>query len=160
MSIGRKKLLLAFPGIVTFTLAVMLSIPALADVTVRPATKGYDIDVTENASSSELLDAIANSTGATIKGQPEEVTLAANHLKATSLERAIRVLIPGANFVVRFGPDDAPAQIIFLSAKAGDSSNDDSSESGNGDSSPDLQDPSTDGGDTQGSGGDDDQSSQ
>lgn len=152
---------LAFPGVVGTLLAIMLSGTALADVTVTPTAKGYDIDVTDDASSSELLDAITKATGATIKGPPDEVTLSANHMKGTSLERAIRMLIPGANFVVRFGPDDAPAQIIFLSTSPSEDGNGGSTDSGTEDStSPDVQDPSSDGGDTQGSGSDDDQSSQ
>lgn len=151
----------ALPGVAAAAVAVTLSATALAEVTIEPASKGYDIDVTDNASSTELLDAITEATGATIKGRPDEVTLSANHLKGTSLERAIRMLIPGTNFVVRLGPDGAPAQIIFLSASPGDGGNGDADQSGNDDSaSPDVQDPSTDGGDTAGTGTDDDQSSQ
>ncbi|MFO1133166.1 MAG: hypothetical protein U1E16_14295 [Hyphomicrobiales bacterium] len=143
-----------------FLLGTVLCSGAIAGVTVTPASKGYDIDVSDQASSSELLDAISDATGVTIKGLPDETTLATNHLRSTTLERALRMLMPGTNFVVRFGPDNAPTQIIFLS-ESPDDNGAGNSESGLDDATPsDLQDPSTDGGDMQGSSSDDDQSSQ
>jgi hypothetical protein len=146
---------------VAVMLATVLSSPARADVTVTPVAKGYDIDVSDQASSAELLDAITTATGVTLRGLPDETTLSANHLRATSLERAIRMLMPGVNFTVRFGPDNAPAQIIFLSGSPAEDGTSNGGAAGTDDSTtPDLQDPSTDGGDTQGSGSDDDQSSQ
>ncbi|MEI8177287.1 hypothetical protein [Aestuariivirga sp.] len=92
---------------------------AEAGVTVTAAAKGYDIDITDSVSTTELLDAITSATGATIKGQPEEMTVNANHLRSTSLEGALRKLLPGAGFAVRFSADNAPAEIIFLTAKDG-----------------------------------------
>jgi hypothetical protein len=101
---------------------------ALADVTVTPAAKGYDIDITGDASSSDLIDAIVGATGVAIKGEPGDATLTANHLKNTSLERALRSLLPGTNFAVRFGDDDKPSEIIFLTSGSGDGSGNGSAE--------------------------------
>lgn len=146
--------------VMAFLMGTALCGTASAGVTVTPAAKGYDIDVSDQASSSELLDAISTATGVAIKGLPDETTLATNHLRSTTIERALRMLMPGTNFVVRFGPDNAPEQIIFLAASP------DGNGAGNGESGadestvPDLQDPSTDGGDMQGGGSDDDPSSQ
>lgn len=99
-------------------LACSFALPgtAWAEVTVKPAARGYDIDITEEATSSDLIDAIAEATGANVKGEPEDASLAPNHLRSTSLERAIRMLIPGAKFAVRFNDDDSPAEIIFLAS--------------------------------------------
>ncbi|WP_374331777.1 hypothetical protein [Aestuariivirga sp.] len=146
--------------VLIFLLGDALSGTARAEVTVTPAAKGYDIEVSDQATSSELLDAITNATGVTIKGLPDETTLAANHLRSTTLERAIRMLMPAANFVVRFRPDNTPAQIIFLSASPDDNTAGSSESETDDPTAPDLQDPATDGGDMQGTGSDDDQSSQ
>ena len=62
-----------------------------------------------------MIDAIAAATGATIQGYPEDGTVADNHIRGASLERALRALLPKAAFVVRFNADDTPAAIIFLS---------------------------------------------
>ena len=39
---------------------------ALAEVTVTPAARGFDVDVTGQASTTEVLEAIANATGVEI----------------------------------------------------------------------------------------------
>ena len=90
-----------------------------AEVTVSPAGKGYDIDVTGQVSTTEVLDAIAAATGATIEGYPEDGTVADNRIRGASLERALRALLPKAAFVVRFSEDDTPTAIIFLSDSKG-----------------------------------------
>lgn len=92
-----------------------LSGSVAAEVNVSPAGKGYDIDVTGQASTTEVLDAIAATTGATIEGYPVDGTIADNRIRGASLERALRALLPKAAFVVRFNADDTPAAIIFLS---------------------------------------------
>lgn len=86
-----------------------------AEVNVSPGGKGYDIDVSGQASTKEVLDAIAAATGATIEGYPEDGTVADSRIRGASLERALRALLPKAAFVVRFNADDTPAAIIFLS---------------------------------------------
>jgi hypothetical protein len=86
-----------------------------AEVNVAPSGKGYDIDVSGQASTTEVIDAIAAATGATIQGYPEGGTVADNRIRGASLERALRALLPKAAFVVRFNADDTPAAIIFLS---------------------------------------------
>lgn len=86
-----------------------------AEVSVSPAGKGYDIDVSGQVSTTEVLDAIAAATGATIEGYPEDGAIADNRIRGASLERALRALLPKAAFVVRFDADDTPAAIIFLS---------------------------------------------
>lgn len=88
---------------------------AAAEITVAPAGKGFDIDITEQASSTEVVDAIADAIGVKVEGYPEEGPVAASHLRSASLERALRALLPKAAFVVRFNEDDTPAAIIFLS---------------------------------------------
>ena len=125
------------PPAAVFCLGVALCAPAMAAVTVTPATKGYDIDVTGPSSASEVIDAIAGATGVVIKGEPEDATVGTNHLRNTSLERALRVLLPGAPFAVRFGEDDMPEEIIFLapSQDGGDTAND-----GGGPDSEDIED--------------------
>ena len=90
--------------------------PVAAEIIVAPSGKGYDIDITEQASSTEVVDAIADAIGVTVEGYPEEGPIAASHLRSASLERALRALLPKAAFVVRFNEDDTPAAIIFLSA--------------------------------------------
>lgn len=103
-------------GLVT-TLAVGAALcgAAAAEITVKPATKGYDIDITGEASASELIEAIASATGVDIKGKPEDTPVGANHLRNASLERALRVLLPKAPFVVKSDDEDMPTEIIFLS---------------------------------------------
>jgi hypothetical protein len=86
-----------------------------AEVNVSPAGKGYDIVVSGQASTKEVLDAIAAATGAIIEGYPEDGTVADNRIRGASLERALRALLPKAAFVVRFDADDTPSVIIFLS---------------------------------------------
>ena len=86
-----------------------------AEVNVAQAGKGYDIDVSGQASTTEVIDAIAAATGATIQGYPLDGTVADNRIRGASLERALRALLPKAAFVVRFNADDTPAAIIFLS---------------------------------------------
>ncbi|MEI7599933.1 MAG: hypothetical protein WCJ41_11520 [Aestuariivirga sp.] len=88
---------------------------AAAEVTVKPAAKGYDIDITGNATASELIEAIASATGVDIKGEPEDTPVGANHLRNASLERALRALLPKAPFVVKSDDEDMPTEIIFLS---------------------------------------------
>ena len=98
---------------------VLLNQSALADVTVKTATKGYDIDVTGSVSASELLNAIAVATGVEIKGKPGDVQVVSNHLRDTSLERALRIFLPNAPFAVRYDADDVPETIVFLSLPDG-----------------------------------------
>lgn len=98
---------------------------AWAEVTVAPAARGYDIDITGQASSTELIDAIAAALGIKVQGYPADSTVTANQLRGASLERALRALLPTARFVVRFNDDDTPEAIIFLSAsKDGEMGND------------------------------------
>ena len=105
-------------------LAVVSCHPALADVTVKPVDKGYDIDITEETSSSEVVDAIVEATGVDIKGEPEDSMVPANHLRNVSLERALRTLLPRVPFSVRFDSDDVPETIIFLAKTKDDASGD------------------------------------
>ena len=88
---------------------------AAAEVTVKPASKGYDIDITGDTTAAELIEAIASATGADIKGEPENTAVGVNHLRNASLERALRALLPKAPFVVKSDHDDMPTEIIFLS---------------------------------------------
>ena len=88
---------------------------AAAEVTVKPASKGYDIDITGDATAAELIEAIASATGADIKGEPENTAVGVNHLRNASLERALRALLPKAPFAVKSDDDDMPTEIIFLS---------------------------------------------
>jgi hypothetical protein len=124
-------------------MAAALCGPAAAGVTVTPAAKGYDIDIDGQASASELIEAIAGATGVEIKGQPEDATVGPNHLRNTSLERALRQLLPKAPFAIRFDADDTPETIIFLSPSqegatadgsdgAGESDETDGSDGGDG----------------------------
>lgn len=115
--------------------------PALADVTVKPVEKGYDIDITEETSSSEVIDAIADATGVDIKGEPEDSMVPANHLRNVSLERALRTLLPRVPFSVRFDADDVPETIIFMAKAKDDASGD------TGDSAGDSQIPADPGAD-------------
>lgn len=94
-----------------------LPVPARAEVTVAAAAKGYDIAVTDDATATDLIDAITAATGIAVKGQPADDTLPATRLSGVSLERALRGLLPKAAFVVRYGDDGAPAMIIFLTPK-------------------------------------------
>jgi len=87
---------------------------ALAEVTVTPAARGFDVDVTGQASTTEVLEAIANATGVEIKGTPGDAAVGENHLRGTSLERAIGVLLPKAGFIVRSDAEGKPAAIIFM----------------------------------------------
>lgn len=89
---------------------------ALAEVTVTPAARGFDVDVTGQASTTEVLDAIANATGVEIKGTPGDAAVGENHLRGASLERAIGVLLPKAGFIVRSDADGKPVAIIFMAA--------------------------------------------
>lgn len=90
--------------------------PARADVMVTQTPKGYDIDVVGPASTSEVLDAIANVTGVEIKGTPGDSAVNESHLRSASLERAIRTLLPHAGFVVSSDADGKPTAIIFMAA--------------------------------------------
>lgn len=111
---GKPKLRILLPvaGLVS---AGLLCSPATAEVTVNAAAKGYDIDITGNATASELVDAIVSATGVEIKGEPEDTTVGSNHLRNASLERALRLLLPKAPFAVRYDSDDMPEAIVFLS---------------------------------------------
>lgn len=99
----------------TLLIGTLLCGSVAAEVSVAPAGKGFDIDVSGQASTTEVIDAIAAATGATIQGYPEDGTVADNRIRGASLERALRALLPKAAFVVRFNTDDTPAAIIFLS---------------------------------------------
>ena len=98
-----------------FLLAATLCGTAVADVKIAPAAQGYDIDIDGDTSATDLIEAIAAATGVEIKGEPEDVAIGANHLRNTSLERALRKLLPKAPFAVRFDSDETPEEIIFLS---------------------------------------------
>ena len=100
-------------------LCALLNQSASAEVTVKTATKGYDIDVTGAVSASELLDAIAVATGVEIKGKPGDMQAVSNHLRDTSLERALRIFLPNAPFAIRYDADDVPETIVFLSSPDG-----------------------------------------
>ena len=100
----------------TVLLAAISSATAWAEITVSPAARGYDIDITDQASSTELIDAMTAALGIKVQGYPAESTVAAGQLRGASLERALRSLLPTARFVVRFNDDDSPEAIIFLSA--------------------------------------------
>lgn len=97
---------------------IFAAAPAYAQVTVTPAAKGYDIDIENQISAAELIDALAAATGANVKGQPQEATINPNHLRGASLERALRLLLPGAAFTLGFNADGKPTSIIFLSSPA------------------------------------------
>ena len=86
---------------------------------MKPASRGYDIDITEGTTASDLLDAIADAAGVEIKGEPEDTEVVPNHLRNASLERALRMLLPKAPFAVRYDADDTPEAIVFLSPSAG-----------------------------------------
>ena len=100
----------------TVLLASISSGTAWAEITVSPAARGYDIDITDQASSTELIDAMTAALGIKVQGYPADSTVAASQLRGASLERALRALLPTARFVVRFNDDDSPEAIIFLSA--------------------------------------------
>lgn len=100
------------------TMAAMLAPPASAEVTISPAASGYDIDITGPVSSSELIDVISAATGIAVKNRPKDTTINTNHLRSTSLDRALRKLLPGTAFTIRSGDEGAPAMIIFLSPSA------------------------------------------
>lgn len=108
---------------------------ALAEVTVKPAAKGYDIDVTEEASASDVVDAIVEATGVDIKGEPDDTSVPVNHLRNVSLERALRILLPHVPFAVRFDADDTPQTIIFMATAKGDGSQDGVGDGQNSDTS-------------------------
>ena len=121
------------PAAITMGVAALFT-PARADVTVTPATKGYDIAITDQASASDVLDAITSATGVAVKGEPGDDAVNPTRLTGVSLERALRGLLPKAAFAIRYGADGAPAMIIFLTPKDG-------AAAGAGDgSSPDMQD--------------------
>lgn len=128
------------------TLAAMTILcgPALASVKVTPAQNGYDIDIDGEANATEVIEAIASATGVEIKGQPEDTAVGPDHLRNTSLERAIRKLLPKAPFAVRFDADDTPEAIIFLSPSqdggADGSDGEDNSDSGDDSAPADEQD--------------------
>lgn len=105
----------AFALCTTVVLAAALCESAWSAVKVTPAAQGYDIDIDSPTSASELVDAIAAATGVEVKGEPEDVSVGPNHLRNTTLERALRKLMPKAPFAVRFDSDDTPEEIIFLS---------------------------------------------
>lgn len=103
-------------GTAAVFLFVALSGTASAGITISPAARGYDIDITEQTSSTALIDALAGAAAVKVEGYPAESPVAASHLRNASLERALRALLPSARFVVRFNADDTPAAIIFLSS--------------------------------------------
>lgn len=107
--------------LVTAILGLALGWPCLAraEVTVTPVAKGYDVDVIGQASSAEVLEAIAGATGVEIKGTPGDTTVNESHLRSASLERAIRALLPRAGFVVSSDAEGKPVSIIFM-AVSGD----------------------------------------
>ena len=104
----------------TLMFALWLSGTAPAEVTVAIAPKGYDIDISGQVTTDELLAAIAKAIGVTISGQPTETTVRENHFRSSSLERALRALLPHAAFVVSFAKNGSPEKIIFLSANKTD----------------------------------------
>lgn len=97
-------------------LFIALSGAAWAEITISPATRGYDIDITDPTSSTALIDALAGAAGVKVGGYPADSPVATSHLRNASLERALRALLPTARFVVRFNSDDTPAEIIFLTS--------------------------------------------
>ena len=99
-------------------MTVGLAHPASAEVTISPAASGYDIDIIGPVSSTELIDVISAATGVAVKNRPEDTTINTNHLRSTSLDRALRKLLPGTAFTIRSGDEGAPAMIIFLSPSA------------------------------------------
>jgi hypothetical protein len=121
------------PALLALGLAAQFT-PAFADVTVTPADKGYDIAITDQASASDLLDAIASATGASVKGEPGDDDINPTRLTGVSLERALRGLLPKSAFAIRYGADGSPAMIIFLTQKDGAAAGADDG------SSPDMQD--------------------
>ena len=121
------------PAALSFGLAALFT-PAFADVTVTAADKGYDIAITDQASASDLIDAIAGATGAAVKGEPGDDAVNPTRLTGVSLERALRGLLPKAAFAIRYGADGSPAMIIFLTPKDGAAAGADDG------SSPDMQD--------------------
>lgn len=144
-------------------MAAALCGPAAATIKIAPAEKGYDFDIDAQTTASELIDAIASATGVDIKGEPQDTTVGPNHLRNTSLERALRKLLPKAPFAVRFDADDTPEAIIFLTPSEGgggangsdgadspdtgdDSSDDSSDDSGSSDEQDTPEDSSSDGG--------------
>lgn len=100
----------------TLILALVISGPAVAEITISPAARGYDIDITGQTSSAALIDALAGAIGAKVEGYPPDSPVASGHLRNASIERALRTLLPTARFIVRFDADDTPAAIIFLSS--------------------------------------------
>lgn len=127
-------------------LAVLLAIftisgTARAEITVSPVARGYDIDITEQTSSTALIDALSAAIGVTVAGYPPEKTIAKGQLRGASLERAVRALLPQARFVVRFNADNTPSTIIFLSTGQGEDSDMDGD---TGSDMEDLSDPSAD----------------
>lgn len=127
-------------GAALFVASGALSGSVRAEITVKPTDRGYDIDITSEATASELVDAIASATGIDIKGEPAESTVGTNQLRNASLERALRQLLPKAPFVVRSDADGAPTAIIFLSPRKGDEQGADGSDD-LGDGSIDADDP-------------------
>lgn len=103
-------------GTAALLLLASLSGAASAEITITPATRGYDIDITEPTSSTALIDALAGAASLKVRGYPVEGPVAASQMRNASLERALRALVPTARFVVRFNADDTPAEIIFLSS--------------------------------------------
>lgn len=101
---------------------VSMAGPASAEVSIVPDASGYDIEISGQASPGELLDAIASATGVSVKGQPEDATLTANKLHGVSMERALRKLLPGSAFAVRYGDDGRPTALIFLTSDTTDGS--------------------------------------
>lgn len=96
-----------------------LSDAAHAEITVSPVARGYDIAITEQTSSTALIDSMAAALGVTVQGYPADSTVSKTQIRGASLERALRALLPEARFVVRFNDDDTPAAIIFLSSGEG-----------------------------------------
>lgn len=90
------------------------SAAARADVTVTAAGSGYDIEVSGQATSADVIAAIAAATRATASGTPDTTPVLPNHLAGASLVRALRVLLPHAPFVIRYRKDGTPEAIILL----------------------------------------------
>lgn len=113
---SNSKLMQAFGCPAALVVGLSWSAAALAEVTVTPIARGYNVDVTGQASTTELLEAIAGVTGVEIKGTPGDAAVGENHLRGASLERTIRALLPKAGFIIRSDAEGKPLAIIFMPA--------------------------------------------
>lgn len=140
----RIRLRRALALLVAMLVAMAWPAALRAEVTVTAAAKGYDVDVSDQASVSEVIDAIVTATGVKVVGAPEDGTIASLHLRSASLERVLRALLPHEGFALRFNADDTPDAIIFLSAEnaagAGDGA-DAGPDGSDGGSEPDTTEP-------------------